>query len=110
MSRVRLLITLPLLALVILFAVVNRDPVSVNFWPLPWVANLPLYVVAFGAFFLGVLAGGTAVWRGGVRKRRRARQKEAERQRPPPAQDTGDPPLAGGTVTPPRAPENARIE
>ncbi|MBI1181647.1 MAG: DUF1049 domain-containing protein [Alphaproteobacteria bacterium] len=88
MSRLRLLITLPLLAIVILFAVVNRNAVAVNFWPLPWVANLPLYAVAFGAFFLGVLAGGIAVWVGGMRKRRRVRQKEAARQAP--TGDAGD--------------------
>jgi uncharacterized integral membrane protein len=77
MSRLRLLVTLPLLLVVVLFAVVNRQAVAVNFWPLPWAMDLPLYAVAFGAFFLGAVSGGLAVWLGGVRKRRRERQRAA---------------------------------
>ncbi len=78
MSRLRLLITLPLLIIVVLFAVVNSDPVPVSFWPLPYVIQLPLSAVGFVMFFLGVISGGLAVWLGGVRKRRRERLRAAE--------------------------------
>ncbi len=77
MSRLRLFITLPLLLIVVLFAVVNRKAVPVNFWPFPYAVDLPLSAVAFGGFFLGALSGGLAVWLGGVRKRRRERQRVA---------------------------------
>jgi uncharacterized integral membrane protein len=80
MSRLRLLFTLPLLIIVVLFAVVNRKSVAVNFWPLPWAMDLPLSAVAFGAFFLGAISGGLAVWLGGVRKRRRERRQVAQEQ------------------------------
>ena len=80
MSRVRMLVTLPLLAIVVLFAVVNRKPVAVNFWPLPYAVEVPLSAVAFAAFFLGALSGGLAVWLGGVRKRRRERLQAADAQ------------------------------
>ena len=80
MSRFRLFFTLPLLLIVVLFAVVNLKPVPVNFWPLPYAVDLPLSAVAFGGFFLGALCGGLAVWLGGVRKRRRERQRVAQEQ------------------------------
>lgn len=80
MSRLRLFVTLPLLLIVVLFAVVNRTAVPVNFWPLPYAVDLPLSAVAFGGFFLGALSGGLAVWLGSVRKRRRERQRAAEAQ------------------------------
>jgi uncharacterized integral membrane protein len=80
MGRLRLLVTLPLLLIVVLFAVVNRAPVAVNFWPLPWAVDLPLSAVAFGGFFLGAVSGGLAVWLGGVRKRRRERLRAAAEQ------------------------------
>lgn len=77
MSRLRLFFTLPLLLLVVVFAVMNRHPVEVDFWPLPFHPKVPLSAVAFGVFFLGALSGGLAVWLGGVRKHRRERQRVA---------------------------------
>jgi putative membrane protein len=81
MSRLRLLFTLPLLAIVVVFAVANRGAVPVDFWPFPWSMELPLFAVAFGAFFLGAISGGLAVWLGGVRKRRRERRLAADRHK-----------------------------
>jgi putative membrane protein len=100
MSRLRLLVTLPLLIAVVVFAVANRSPVMVNFWPFPWVAELPLYVVAFGTFFLGAVSGGLAVWLGGVRKRRRDRRLAAERT----SLETASPAAAGDPTGPARYP------
>ncbi|MGE0667738.1 MAG: lipopolysaccharide assembly protein LapA domain-containing protein [Sphingomonadales bacterium] len=80
-----MLITLPLLLIVVLFAVVNRRPVDVNFWPFPYSMLVPLSAVAFGGFFLGALSGGLAVWLGGMRKRRRERLRAAQEQ-PAPAE------------------------
>ena len=75
-----MLITLPLLLLVVVFAVMNRQVVEVDFWPLPFHPRIPLSAIAFMAFFLGAVSGGLAVWLGGVRKRRRERRRVAEEQ------------------------------
>lgn len=79
----------------VLFAVVNRAPVAVNFWPLPWATEVPLAAVAFAAFFLGAVSGGLAVWLGGMRKRRRERLRAAEEQAALPAADPAAPAPGG---------------
>lgn len=91
MSRLRLLFTVPLLAIIVVFAVANRGAVPVDFWPFPWSMELPLFAVAFGAFFIGAISGGLAVWLGGVRKRRRERRLAVDREKPlaPDGRDAG---------------------
>ena len=39
----------------ILFAVSNRETVSVGFWPLPFLADLPLYLLCFLSLLIGAL-------------------------------------------------------
>ena len=56
------LITLPLLAVIIVFVVGNRDMVSLSLWPLDEVATMPLALLALGLLFLGILVGGFVVW------------------------------------------------
>ena len=41
----------------ILFAVSNRETVSVGFWPLPFLADLPLYLLCFLSLLIGALIG-----------------------------------------------------
>lgn len=67
------LVALPLGAVVVAFAVVNRSPVVLSFEPLPFVVELPVFLVVLGAFVVGVGAGGAAAWLGGRRMRRLAR-------------------------------------
>ncbi len=64
--------------LVVAFAIVNRQAVTVNFWPFPFAAAVPLYLVMLGALALGVAVGGIATWVRGGRWRRRARAAERE--------------------------------
>ncbi len=64
--------------LVVAFAIVNRQAVTLNFWPLPFAATVPLYLVMLGALALGVAVGGIATWVRGGRWRRRARAAERE--------------------------------
>jgi uncharacterized integral membrane protein len=66
---------LALAALVlILFAVSNREHVSVGLWPLPALVELPLYLVVLGTLVLGFVVGELVAWVGGWHWRREARR------------------------------------
>jgi uncharacterized integral membrane protein len=52
------------------FAVSNRETVSVGFWPLPFLADVPLYLVCFLSLLIGALIGSVAAWMAGHRIRR----------------------------------------
>jgi uncharacterized integral membrane protein len=79
--------------LLILFAVSNRAVVTIELWPLPDRAEMPLYLVVLGSLIAGFFIGQLAAWIGGWRWRREARRSrdriaalerelEAERARP----------------------------
>lgn len=72
----RLLLAVPVLIVLVLFAVSNRQPVSVAFWP----TNLDLVVPLAGAVLVPLavafLLGGLVVWPSELRARRRARRAE----------------------------------
>ena len=55
--------------ILILFAVSNRETVSVGFWPLPFLADVPLYLLCF----LSLLIGSAVTWTAGHRNRRELR-------------------------------------
>ena len=68
-------IALALVAVIlILFAISNREPVSVGLWPLPALVELPLYLVLLGTLLVGFLVGELSGWIGGWRWRREARR------------------------------------
>jgi uncharacterized integral membrane protein len=54
----------------VLFAVSNRETVSVGFWPLPFLADVPLYLLCFLSLLIGALTGLVAAWMAGHRNRR----------------------------------------
>ena len=62
----------------IVFSVVNRQAVDVDFFPLPYQVTLPLFVVLFAGIFLGLAAAGLATLVG--RMRRAARTRSAEKR------------------------------
>ena len=67
-----------------LFAVSNRTPVSLGLWPLPFAAELPLYLLALGALLAGFLIGILGGWLAGGSRRaelRRARRRIAALER-----------------------------
>lgn len=94
----------------ILFAVSNRETVSIGLWPLPFLVELPLYLLFFLSLLIGALIGAGGAWIAGrsdrreLRRRRRrieALEREllatqaqlAERpETPPPALPAGPPP------------------
>jgi uncharacterized integral membrane protein len=64
-----------LLAIVLtLFAVSNRQGVSLALWPLPFVAELPLYLLILLVLLAGIGLGAAAAWIGASGRRARARQ------------------------------------
>ena len=60
--------------LVILFAVSNRQPVTVEIWPLPYQVSLSLYAVLLLAVLIGFIAGGIGMWMVGRERRRQHRR------------------------------------
>ena len=58
----------------VLFAVSNREGVSVGLWPLPVLVQLPLYLVVLGTLIVGFFFGQLATWIGGWHWRREARR------------------------------------
>ena len=75
MKHLSWLVTFPVTVVVVVFAVANRADVTVQFWPLPWSIELPVWLLV-----LGSLLGGLVAWLAAAPRRRRARQ-TAERAR-----------------------------
>ena len=76
-------IVLPLLLLLVVFAVANRHFVTVSFDPFNTVdpalaVSMPLFALIIAVAILGVFAGGFATWIGQHRWRRAARQYRAD--------------------------------
>lgn len=79
MRFLRVFIGALLLLILVVFAVANKNAVTVSVEPLPFEIELPLYLLVFAVFFIGlvfgVIVGRLNAWSAA---RRRA---EAERQR-----------------------------
>ncbi len=87
----RVLLTLPMLLILVLFALSNTGPVRLGFWPTDWSVELPVAVAVLGAAAIAFIVGALLVWLGEQRHRRQHRrarrhigQLEAQlRDRPP---------------------------
>lgn len=75
MRLVHWVATLPLAVLVVLFAVSNREGVTVTLWPLPVRLEAPLYLVVLLALLVGFLIGELIAWINAGRTRRLARER-----------------------------------
>jgi putative membrane protein len=73
MRRLSWIITIPFTIVVVVFAINNRDPVTVSLWPQPWIAQLPLYLVVLGSLLVGFLVGAAIAWLSAGRRRHEAR-------------------------------------
>ncbi len=76
-------ILIPLMVIVVGFAVANRQAVTLSFDPFSstspaYALTLPLFIVVFALVIVGVIVGGTAVWFGQRRIRRARRRLDAE--------------------------------
>jgi uncharacterized integral membrane protein len=77
------IIVVPLAAVMIAFAVANRETVTVSFDPFSaaspaYAATLPLFAVILLVLIVGVVVGGVAAWLRQGKWRRAARQFEGE--------------------------------
>ena len=77
------IILIPLMVVVVGFAVANRQAVTLSFDPFSatspaYALTLPLFIVVFALLIIGVIVGGTAVWLGQRRIRRARRRLDAE--------------------------------
>jgi uncharacterized integral membrane protein len=80
---VTLVIVLPLAAVIIAFAVANRQLVTVSFDPFTsvspaYAATFPLFILIFILVIVGVIVGGAAAWLRQAQWRRAARKLDAE--------------------------------
>jgi uncharacterized integral membrane protein len=76
-------VVVPLVAVIVAFAVANRQTVIVSFDPFSQVspayaATVPLFAVIFAALILGVLIGGFAAWLRQGNWRRMARRLDGD--------------------------------
>jgi putative membrane protein len=78
MKLVFWIVGVPLLLLAVVFAVANREAVSVSLWPFSDTIELPLYLAIVLPLYVGVLLGAFVAWLSGHRTRARARS-EARR-------------------------------
>lgn len=67
-----------ILVATLIFAIVNRDPVTVDFWPIPVRLDLPVFATWFAALAIGFVLGGL-VSLGAIRRARRAAREQRRR-------------------------------
>jgi lipopolysaccharide assembly protein A len=80
MKSVYWAVTLVAAALLIPFALSNREPVSLGFWPLPFLVDLPLYLLVLLLLLAGFVIGVAATWIAGrpIRRELRRRRRRIE--------------------------------
>jgi uncharacterized integral membrane protein len=59
---------------VIVFSISNRSLVTLDFWPLPFLQDLPIYIPILATGFFGFLIGGIIAWFSAGGSRSKARQ------------------------------------
>ncbi len=67
-----------LTAIVVMFALSNRQSVELVLWPLPFAAVAPVYLLALGMFVIGFFCGGLAAWLRGLGARSKAAARRAK--------------------------------
>ena len=103
MRFLRVFIGALLLLILIVFAVANKDAVTVSIEPLPFVIELPLYLLVFAVFFVGlvfgVVIGRLNAWSSSRRRAEAEKQRQARQ-----ALQAAKPAEAGGGQLPPPSP------
>ena len=72
----RIVIAVPLLLVLVLFALSNTEAVRLTLWPTDYSMELPLSIAILGAMGVAFLVGGFIVWMAELGQRRRARRAE----------------------------------
>jgi uncharacterized integral membrane protein len=96
----RLLIASPFLLIIVLFALSNRQPVTLAFWPTDFQLTVPLALAMLTAMAVAFLLGALFAWISGLGARLRARRlaREAERLKAELQARQPAPPAAGTAV------------
>jgi uncharacterized integral membrane protein len=100
------LILLPIVLIVAVFALSNRQSIDLSLWPLPWEARAPLFVLLLVTLLLGIVIGGGLTWARGHRHRSAAREhrrasERLQRQLDAARSDRPRPPVQPPVVLPP---------
>ena len=66
-------VLIPVGGAMIVFSVVNRHTIRLDFWPFDQAPEVRLFAVILGVLMIGVIWGGIAGWLAGSASRRRAR-------------------------------------
>jgi type VI protein secretion system component VasK len=66
-------VLVPLGAAMVVFSVVNRHAVTLDFWPFDYAPEIRLFAVILGLLTVGVVWGGIAAWLAASASRRRSR-------------------------------------
>jgi len=115
MRRFAWIVTLPVIAIVALFAIDNRQPVALELWPLPWaLPPIPLFMLTLLLILFGFVFGVLVMWFTGAKQRRQLRQAKRDldeakmelhslRRQPPQARSTGTVLATTQTRLPPAA-------
>ena len=72
----RILIAIPFLLILVLFALSNTAPVRLGIWPTDFSVQIPLSVAILAGMAIAFLIGGLLVWISALGQRRRARRAE----------------------------------
>ncbi len=72
-----LILSLPVLLLLVLFALSNQQSVRIGLWPTDFALQAPLSLAVLGLALVFFLAGALVAWGGALSARRRARRAEA---------------------------------
>ena len=81
MKLLHWVVTVPVAVAAVLFAVMNRTPVTIDLWPLPWRIEAPTFLILLGSLAFGLLLGVLLAWLTGGIKRRRMRELAHDNQR-----------------------------
>jgi uncharacterized integral membrane protein len=83
-KRFSWILTLPLIAVAVIFAIANRELITLDLWPFEFSLRLPLFVILLACVSIGLVVGGVATWLSAAplrRRARRARRQVAELER-----------------------------
>jgi putative membrane protein len=72
----RVIVGLPLLVILVVFALSNTEPVRLGFWPTDFTLQTPLSSAVLTGAAIAFLLGGLLVWVSELGQRRRARRAE----------------------------------
>jgi uncharacterized integral membrane protein len=68
------IIVVPVVIVLVTFAVMNRQEINLDLWPLPWATPpVPVFALLFGGLLVGFGGGVFVMWRHGAAGRRRNR-------------------------------------